>query len=165
MILGYYLTPYLSKVCSLRKPVVVVDCFAGPGRFEDGTDGSPLIISKAARQMVDKGRAVAVVFIEEKKKYFRRLQESVKDYQDLCRSKHASFEESAKEVADLGSNNTVFVYIDPYGIKPLRFDILARIYANIARFQCRVLLNFNALVNFAMACSVETALNKRSEEK
>ena len=45
----------------------------------------------------------------------------------------------------MGRNNTVFVYIDPYGIKPLRFDVLAGIYANIAcGSSIEVLLNFNA---------------------
>jgi three-Cys-motif partner protein len=145
MILAYYLTPYLPKVCSLGKPVMVVDCFAGPGRFEDGNDGSPLIIAKAVRQIAEKGKTVSAVFIEEKRKYFQRLQESVKDYQDVCRTVHGSFEESAKEIADMCRNNTVFVYIDPYGIKPLRFDILAGIYANIAKgSSVEVLLNFNA---------------------
>lgn len=145
MILAYYLTPYLPKVCSLRKPVAVVDCFAGPGRFKDGTDGSPLIIAKAVRQSASKGKAVSALFIEEKRKYFQQLQESVKDYRDICRTVHGSFEDSAREIAILARRNTVFVYIDPYGIKPLRFDILAGIYANLARgSSVEVLLNFNA---------------------
>ena len=145
IILAYYLTPYLSKVCSLGKPVVVVDCFAGPGRFEDGADGSPLIIAKAVRKVAEKGKAVSAVFIEEKRKYFQQLKESVKDYQDVCRTVHGSFEDSAKEIADMGRNTTVFVYIDPYGIKSLRFDTLAGIYANIAKgSSVEVLLNFNA---------------------
>jgi three-Cys-motif partner protein len=145
MILAYYLTPYLPKVCSLGKPVMVVDCFAGPGCFEDGSDGSPLIIAKAIRKIAEKGKAVSALFIEEKRKYFQRLQESVRDYQEICRTVHGSFEGSAKEIADMGRNNTVFVYIDPYGIKPLRFDVLAGIYANIAKgSSVEVLLNFNA---------------------
>jgi len=145
MILAHYLTPYLFKVSSLGKPVVVVDCFAGPGRFEDGTDGSPLLISKAVRQIAKKGKAVSALFIEEKRKYFQRLQESLKDYQEICRTVHGSFEGSAREIAGMGRSNTVFVYIDPYGIKPLRFDVLAGIYANIARgSSIEVLLNFNA---------------------
>lgn len=145
MILAHYLTPYLFKVSSLGKPVVVVDCFAGPGRFQDGTDGSPLLISKAVRQIAEKGKAVSALFIEEKRKYFQRLQESLRDYQEICRTVHGSFEGSAKEIAGMGRNNTVFVYIDPYGIKPLRFDVLAGIYANIARrSSIEVLLNFNA---------------------
>jgi three-Cys-motif partner protein len=145
MILAYYLKPYLAKVCSMGQPVVVFDCFAGPGRFEDGADGSPLIIAKAVRQVADKGKTVSAILIEEKKKYFQRLQVSVKDYQDICRTKNECFEDSAKEIADIGRNNNVFVYIDPYGIKPLRFDILAEIYANIAKgSSVEVLLNFNA---------------------
>jgi len=145
MILAYYLTPYLPKVCSLGKPVVVVDCFAGPGRFEDGTDGSPLIIAKAVRKIAERGKTVSALFIEEKRKYFQQLKESVKDYRDVCRTVYGSFEDSAKEIADMGRNNTVFVYIDPYGIKSLRFDTLAGIYANIAKgSSVEVLLNFNA---------------------
>ena len=145
MILAYYLTPYLSKVCSLGKQVVAVDCFAGPGRFEDGTDGSPLIISKAIRQMAEKGKAVSAIFIEEKRRYFNRLQVSLKDYNDICRTVHGSFEDSAKEIADIGRSKTVFVYIDPYGIKPLCFNILVEIYSNISSgSSVEVLLNFNA---------------------
>ena len=145
MILAYYLTPYLSKVCSLGKPIVAVDCFAGPGRFEDGTDGSPLIISKAVRQMAEKRKAVSAIFIEEKRRYFNRLQVSLKDYNHICRTVHGSFEDSAKEIANIGRSKSVFVYIDPYGIKPLRFDILADIYSNISSgSSVEVLLNFNA---------------------
>lgn len=145
MILEYYLKPYLSKVCSMGKSVVVFDCFAGPGRFEDGTDGSPLIIAKAIRQIADKGKTVSAIFIEEKKRYFKLLQTTVKDYQDICYTKHESFEDSAKEIAKIGHNSNVFVYIDPYGIKSLHFDILAEIYANIAKgSSVEVLLNFNA---------------------
>ena len=167
MIIAYYLTPYLSKVCSLGKPVVVVDCFAGPGCFEDGSDGSPLIISKAVRKIVEKGKAVSALFIEEKRKYFQRLQESVKDYQDVCRTIHGSFEDSAKEIADMARNNTVFVYIDPYGIKSLRFDTLAGIYANVAKgSSVEVLLNFSApsLVRTGLA-ALKCAQQDDSEEE
>jgi three-Cys-motif partner protein len=125
--------------------VVVVDCFSGPGRFKDGTEGSPLIIAKAVSQITGKGKAVSAIFIEEKRKYFQQLQESVKDYRDFCRTVHGSFEDSSKEVAELARKSTVFAYIDPYGIKPLRFDILAAIYSNLARgSSVEVLLNFRA---------------------
>lgn len=144
MILQYYLKPYLSKVCSMGKPVVVFDCFAGPGRFESGEDGSPLIISKAIHQFVDKERDVSAVFIEQKKKYSQCLREAVKQYKDICKVKNESFQDSAKDIAATGTSNTVFVYIDPYGIKSLRFDVLAGIYANIAHSSVEVLLNFNA---------------------
>lgn len=38
-----YLAPYLSKVSKLNKRIVIVDAFAGPGRFDDGSIGSHTI--------------------------------------------------------------------------------------------------------------------------
>lgn len=144
MILSYYLMPYLPKVCTLGKPVVVVDCFAGPGRFEDGTDGSPLIIAKVVTQMVEKGKAVSALLIEEKKGLFERLQMNLKPYASCCEVVRDSFEDTAQKIAKLATDHTVFVYIDPYGIKPLHFATLATIYENIQRgSSVEVLLNLN----------------------
>ena len=54
-ILGYYLEPYIPKVATLKKPILVVDCFAGCGRFGDGEPGSPLIIAPIIKKWRDKG--------------------------------------------------------------------------------------------------------------
>ncbi len=167
MILDYYLKPYLSKVCSIGKSVVVFDCFAGPGRFENGADGSPLIIAKAIRQIADKGNTVSAILIEKKKKYFQLLQANMKDYQDICHTKNETFEDSAKEIAKIGRDSNVFVYIDPYGIKPLRFNILAEIYANIDKgSSVEVLLNFNAfaLVRNGLAALTCNQQDENEEE-
>lgn len=60
-VLGSYMPPYLSKVKQLGRPILLVDCFAGRGKFDDGKPGSPLIMC----QMVEKyaqglGRCVFV---------------------------------------------------------------------------------------------------------
>lgn len=144
MILSYYLTPYLPKVCTLGKPVVVVDSFAGPGRFEDGTEGSPLLIARAVSQIAEKGRAVSALLVEEKKGLFDRLKANITPYETCCRLERGSFEDSAREIARLARNHTVFVYLDPYGIKPLHFQTLAAIYENIKQgSSVEVLLNLN----------------------
>ena len=46
-ILGAYLRPYLAKISRTRRAVRIADCFAGKGRFDDGRDGSPIIIRDA----------------------------------------------------------------------------------------------------------------------
>ncbi len=144
MILSYYLIPYLPKVCSLGIPVVVIDCFAGPGLFEDGTDGSPLIIAKAIAMIAQKGKAVTGRFIEKRHAYFQQLKSNLEPYQYCCNPVNGNFEDSAREIARLARDHSVFVYIDPYGIKSLRFSILAEIYANIQRgSSVEVLLNLN----------------------
>ena len=45
-LLGCYLTPYFQKILKTRRPTYYIDCFAGKGKFEDGSDGSPLIALK-----------------------------------------------------------------------------------------------------------------------
>lgn len=35
-ILDYYLKPYFAKTKKLRKPILLVDCCSGPGKFENG---------------------------------------------------------------------------------------------------------------------------------
>ena len=35
-ILNYYLEPYIPKVNTLKKPILIIDCFAGRGSFDDG---------------------------------------------------------------------------------------------------------------------------------
>jgi len=49
-ILDYYLTPYIAKVKMLKRPILIIDCCAGPGKFEDGEDGSPVI---SARHIIE----------------------------------------------------------------------------------------------------------------
>lgn len=35
-ILDWYLTPYIAKILTTGKPLYLMDCFAGKGKFEDG---------------------------------------------------------------------------------------------------------------------------------
>ena len=56
-----------------------------------------------------------------------------------------SFEDSAQKISRLATDHTVFVYIDPYGIKPLHFATLAAVYEKIHQHgsSVEVLLNLN----------------------
>jgi hypothetical protein len=67
LILGYYLTPYLEKVKRLGRPICVIDCCAGPGRFDDGSEGSPLIIAKHIEVLYKRGTAIKGLFLENKR--------------------------------------------------------------------------------------------------
>lgn len=69
-LLGCYLTPYFQKVLRTGKPICYVDCFAGKGMFDDGTEGSPLIALKTRESCLqltkirDKHGAIKTRFIE-----------------------------------------------------------------------------------------------------
>jgi len=51
-VIGNYLVPYLNKISKLREKIVIVDAFAGPGIFDDGSRGSPFIICDIAEKQV-----------------------------------------------------------------------------------------------------------------
>jgi len=145
MILGYYLTPYLPKVCSMGRPVVIVDCFAGKGRFDDGTDGSPRIIAQAIKVWTDRGKDVKAILVEEKKSLFGQLENNIQEFGPLCRAVHGTFEDSVTEIGKLARTHVVFVYVDPYGLKPLKFSLLSSIYQHLTTgSSVEVLMNFNS---------------------
>ncbi len=59
-VLVEYLGPYLHKVTrAVGERVVLVDGFAGPGRFKDGSPGSPLLMLDVADRNTP-GECVAV---------------------------------------------------------------------------------------------------------
>src|SRR5438046_1653581 len=91
-ILSYYLDPYIPKVATLKKPILIVDCFAGCGQFGDGEPGSPLIISPLVKKWRDKGVDVRAEFIEADADNFRSLEQCLHPYVGLVTSHHGSFE-------------------------------------------------------------------------
>ena len=117
---------------STRKPLLIVDCFAGKGKFDDGNDGSPLIILKNVINTPSKYgyESILCVFIE--KKYHKDLEaniaESYKAVFPNIKVLKGTFEEHVDNLLQrLGSNYNVFFYIDPYGHKSLDFSRFIRI--------------------------------------
>ena len=133
-ILGCYLAPYFSKVIPFSKDgIVYVDAFAGAGVFEDGTPGSPLIALSELRGAMNKQRQYPPIkiILAEKDDAIRAGLESVV-------RKAASLQVKAHT----GKNpSTFFYYIDPYGIKDFRLNLLTQ---PPVIDHTEVLLNFNS---------------------
>lgn len=47
-----YLAPYIDIILNTYKPLVIVDCFAGKGKYDDGKIGSPIIIADYIRTVL-----------------------------------------------------------------------------------------------------------------
>ena len=144
-ILSYYLEPYIPKVAKLNKPILIVDCCAGRGKFEDGEPGSPLIISSIIRKWRAKGIEVAGEFIEADQSNFAHLEETLAEYRDFALPRHGSFDEHLPEFAARAKQNTVFLYVDPYSVRGLVFSRMKSVYDQISKSSAsvEVLLNFN----------------------
>jgi three-Cys-motif partner protein len=144
-ILVSYLTPYLTKISYTRFPVIIADCFAGKGMFDDGQSGSPLYIAQAIKDFNQKSASkvdVQGVFVE--KKYFKELQENLCSFME-CKLIDSDYENWAakfvKENRDQRWN--LLLYVDPYGVKHLPFHHFQEIRL-LDLNSIEILLNFNS---------------------
>lgn len=156
-LLGCYLKPFFEKTYGYSKDgYVYVDAFAGPGEYEDGGVGSPII---AIQQLLATSRksgrykcCTQFVFGEARARDRERLALAVDKASANVRHilPHVicnSFEEAmaAAQTAQPRSGrkpSTVFYYVDPYGVKDLRLDLLCQ--SPNPGFT-EVLVNFNSV--------------------
>jgi len=143
LILDYYLGPYLQKIKILGKPILVVDCFAGPGKFDDGENGSPIIITKKLRSLSVAGFSVSAYFIEANHELYSRLQENVRDSNIPIETRLGNFSDYLDEISYLARNSSVFVYLDPFKPTDLRFEDMRSVYD-----QLHVGQSVETLINF-----------------
>lgn len=168
-LLACYLTPYFQKVIAASHDgIVYVDAFAGEGRFADGSKGSPLIaLSKLQAIESRKGPKVAAQFILAEANQDSRLK--LGDSFDDARGKSGYINEpiicpdfqSAVSAARSFKfrkgcrPSTFFFYIDPFGVKDLRMDLLG---GSPNPNHTEVLLNFNSVGFIRDACAALEAI-------
>jgi three-Cys-motif partner protein len=143
LILDYYLEPYLQKVKRLGKPILVVDCFAGPGKFDDGHFGSPLIIMEKLGKLHEAGYRVTGFFIEANKDLYARLKANTRDLAIPAETRFGDFSTFVGEILDFAGDHSVFVYLDPIKPSDLLFDEMRSVYE-----QLRVGQSVETLINF-----------------
>jgi three-Cys-motif partner protein len=128
-ILKRYLPVFANKTGSTAGEVVYLDCYAGPGLYDDGSVGSPALALATADALSSyRGRASLHGHLIERK------HESVASLRDLLAAKHARWnvhEGRAEDLvpvilAGLDANAPVFAFIDPFGL-PIPFEMVVDI--------------------------------------
>lgn len=146
LLLSYYLKPYLAKVSSIRKPILIVDAFAGPGVFEDGQPGSPSIIAGRVAEALKRPRCadIQVLCVERDPELFQRLNTKFQS-NPRFRLVNGDFLGSVPLILDKAAGKSVFIYIDPYAIKGLEWSAIQQLLNLVAEGQSvEILMNFNA---------------------
>lgn len=123
-ILSNYMLPYIAKVRKLNRPIVLIDGYAGPGVFEDGQVGSPLIMCSAAEKFA-KGYYSAH-FFNIKQEYHEKLESVIKraGWSQSAHCYRGNSMKHIKKIPQIFENHTVFLYLDPFGLKGCGFDQL-----------------------------------------
>jgi three-Cys-motif partner protein len=163
-VLKAYLVPYLAKVSKTKRPIIIADCFAGKGRFDNGEPGSPLIIAEAiSHQLADPASPlIKGVFIE--KKYFSDLKSNVPSSQSLT-VLEGDFEDRIEYFInsyDPRARN-LLLFVDPYGIKSILFSYFHRIQQK--KFHTvELLLNLNTFGFLREGCRLLKAAPDSEDE-
>lgn len=142
-ILGYYLVPYLPKIATQRRPVLIVDGFAGPGFFADGEPGSPVIIASTVANARSLRVSVQCLFIEWDSGLFAQLEQRVKGFENV-QAVNADFDSQIPWIEQRADTCNVFLYLDPFTVEGIRWHSLNRIFAALSHgSSIEMLLNFN----------------------
>jgi len=144
-ILRDYIECYLKTITYRRRPIIIIDAFAGPGRFGDGSEGSPLIICSAIRKTRNRGSGIACLFSDSRAGHREELETCLKEYihEGIAAKPLDEFTEALSRALEIGKGATLFFYLDPYGIKDLDFETMVQIYGRDTNQSTEVLINFN----------------------
>jgi three-Cys-motif partner protein len=149
-IIGKYMRPFLAMTGSTSEQgrVVVMDGFAGRGRYLDGTPASAELIMQAVRRLQG-SRTVAMFFVENDRNRYQELDVVVREYaaQGLkAIALPGSADDHLDRVITVAQGVPLFLFLDPCGAL-LPFRRLARVVGSSRRSrrpQTEVLLNFSA---------------------
>jgi three-Cys-motif partner protein len=146
-ILKSYLTPFVSKVgsTSTGKRVGLLDGYAGPGRYKDGTPGSPALLAETARSTASY-RSVECHFVEENRKNYHRLVHflELEGHGLKAQPYHGRVEEHLPAICERTRDIPLFAYLDPFGFGIPFGEVVKLLGRNPHGPPTEVLLNFTA---------------------
>ena len=149
-ILSRYLRPFAMKTgsTSIGGRVVILDGYAGEGRYEDGTPGSPIHMARTAADLAP-ARVVDLVLIEKNRAKHAALLRALSDegFNLTHQPVRGGVNDHLDEVLGIAMGVPLFAFLDPYG-RGLEFDdLVTKIYGR-PNFQyapaTEVLMNFSA---------------------
>ena len=147
-ILDYYLSQYFPKVNQQYKaPAYVADLFAGRGKFEDGSVGSPLIIARHAykyQQLLGfRNRVILSEIIEEDRKVLLNNMEEYIQNKVVTVIPGEATDVGKFLLAEIPASRPLFIFLDPFGIKGLSMELLLQVFERAKRGSTELLINFN----------------------
>ncbi len=170
-VLASYLPGYLKKVASLGREIVLMDAFAGRGVFEDGSRGSPLIMCELAEKLVPD--QYVAIFGNSEEESHQILQGALKDYraQKKAYCEHGEARQVLQKLRAKLTTQTLFVYLDPFGLKGCDFSLIEPYLKRSTRFSTEIVINMSMptlhrLATFqAVSKRKETQKSKRLNEQ
>ena len=132
IILEKYFPAWAKILGSKHQKLIYVDCFAGSGKYLSGEEGSPLIVTRKANELVKSGKSLNfyLIFVEKDKKNAQELKKQLERYKSQNVEISVFNEDSRNFVPELlkhiPKDIPAFFFIDPYG-HPLSIPVINQI--------------------------------------
>jgi three-Cys-motif partner protein len=134
-ILQYYLAPWARIRSVTRRPLAVVDGFAGRGRYQTGEPGSPLLILNTLAAHPDPSQLFVCHFVEKDPDNFASMVAEVKGHPAVisgrvrCYFYNAAFSDvSRKIIASIRvGGQPSFFFVDPFGYSDPAMGMVAEV--------------------------------------
>lgn len=151
-VIEHYLEPYLKKIKKLNKKIILVDSFAGPGIFDDGSKGSPLIICEAAEKYLSED--YGVFLINKNPDHHELLSKNLRKYTDTGKVHAINLPANdfliklAKQITD----EVVFIYLDPFGVVGIEYESILPFLRRSKSFSTELIINLSVPTILRLSC-------------
>lgn len=154
-ILSKYIVPFTAKAGfrSDGNRVMIVDGYAGRGRYEDGSPGSPALIAEAAQDPRLRGRTIECLFVEKREAEYTELCSMLTEVEKSSTTpitwsaRRGNVADHLDELLDRATGVPLFLFLDPFGLG-LPFEVIASVFERRPRGQgtpaTEVLFRFDA---------------------
>lgn len=141
-LLKKYLPVFNNKVGSWASKIHVIDGFAGPAKYEDGAEGSPLLIARLVEEAPK--RKVNIINVECKAAHYASLCKETKKWVEdgIITNKKGKFGDLTSDIIREIGNDPAFFFIDPYGPVDVPFAALEKILQR-SQSTTELIINFN----------------------
>jgi three-Cys-motif partner protein len=144
-ILAKYIDAYLRTIQDRGRPILLVDAFAGPGRFGDDSEGSPLIVLNAITKTPKHKVGMSALFADIRKGHRVALESNIAHFikAGVAEPPLQDCESALGHALEVGNDRTLFFYLDPFGIADLDFEMLRQVFTQRGIQSTEVLINFS----------------------
>jgi len=136
----------MSQIRSTTKKIAYIDLFAGPGRYKDGTQSTPLLVLKRAIDDPDMCKMLVTVFNDKDEDNSRSMEQAIKDLPGVEKLKYkpdVMNEEVGTKIVKMFQEMrlipTLF-FVDPWGYKGLSLKL---VNAVVKDWGCECIFFFN----------------------
>lgn len=147
-IVAKYFWAWVHVIKKFSPRIAYIDLFAGPGRYEDGTTSTPLLVLKTAIEDDHMRKALVTLFNDKSTENVGKLEKAISELPGIKNLTHKPQvtnevvgDEIAKKFATLRLVPTFF-FVDPWGYKGLSLKLINSVLQNWG-CDCMFFFNYN----------------------